>query len=327
MKKLFIRIILFSVLVIGLLALIVAGPYPRKFGYNYLGGDYIKSAWNYQRIFEDTTGIDIAFMGTSHTLNGIIDSVLDMQIDTTCNKPLDVVNLGLKDIGSNLHYVLARDLLVNKKPRLLVMEVREIESHHGHKYFSYLATAGDILTPPLLVNVNLISDIKNGVYSRAEYLRQLTGLEKSTEHIQLHPSRYGFEPNTEMADSGKFDKIVTSRNERFVYHMPPILQTIGFHYSKTYIKRIACLAKDNNCKLVFLYLPYYGVPLDKPMLYDFYSQYGEVWIPAEINKSRNLFINPTHLSHEGAEKLTQWINEHLAAALCSAESLPNLENQ
>lgn len=326
MNHFLLRNLLFSLFVIALLVAIIAGPYNRKFGYTYLGGDYIKSAWNYQRIFQDTTRIDVAFIGTSRTLNGIVDSLVALRLESICPVEVEAVNLGLKDIGSNLHYVVARDLFEHKKPRLLVMEVREIESNHGHKYFAYLAQAKDILSAPWIINVNLVSDLKNAVYSRAEFINRAAGLSFGAPEPLVHHSDYGFEENFETVDSAKFDRIIKERNSRIVYRLPEILQNIGFRYSKTYLKKIADLASANNCQIVFLYLPYHGAPVEKPMVWDFYRQYGPVWLTDEVFDDRELFVNPTHLGYQGATRLTQLVADSLARQLCPTTQALNIHN-
>lgn len=326
MNRFLFRILLFSLFFMALLVIIITGPYDRKFGYTYLGGDYIKSAWNYQRIFEDTNRIDVAFIGTSRTLNGIVDSLVAEHLNSICTAKVNAVNLGLKDIGSNLHYVVTKDLFEQKKPKLLVMEVREIESNHGHKYFSYIAQSNDILMAPWVINVNLISDIKNAVYSRAEYIRLYTGLSSEVPENLVHSSVYGFEENFESVDSVKFDKIIKNRNSRIVYRLPEILQNIGFRYSKIYLKKIVELANDHNCQVVFLYLPYHGAPVDKPMVSDFYQQFGPIWMTNEIFDQRELFVNPTHLGYAGAARLTQLVADSLARQLCPTTQALTVHN-
>ncbi len=66
------------------------------------------------------------------------------------------------------------------------------------------------------------------------------------------------------------------------------------------------LAAQNNCKVLFLYLPESGSHLKYPLLNEYYSQLAEVvYIPDSITGNRNFWKDATHFNDSGAKQVSE----------------------
>lgn len=314
MKRFLKKLFLFLLLIIVLVSVIILWPIDKKKQYTYLGGDFIKSAWNYQRIFKDSRNIDIAFIGTSHTLNGVLDSIIEYNVNNRLNTNLNVANIAQKDIGRNMQYAVIKDLFKNKKPELIIIEALEIESYHGHKFFSYMADGEDVLFQPILFNFDYLPNIIKSIQQRSTLFKRSLSLpgafNKNEESPPFH-TRYGFEQNLLVVSENEFDGIIKKRNKRFIYDLNNFWLKLGFNYSLSYVDKILELAKENHSDVIFLYLPYYGVKVDNPMAQEYYMSKSKVWRPDSILDNRSNFINPTHFNRQGAYYLSEWLSDKL----------------
>jgi hypothetical protein len=120
---------------------------------------WARLGWMYERIHFDPTPIDIAFIGTSHSMNGIDGGAVRAALAEAGGGCRDVVNFGFPSYGRNLHWLIARELLENRKVGTLVLEVFENESRKAHPFFGNIADVPDILQAPALINLNYLSDI------------------------------------------------------------------------------------------------------------------------------------------------------------------------
>ena len=128
------------------------------------GSRYARLGWIYERIHFDPTPIDVAFIGTSHTMNGIDAGAVAEAITQVSNgsssgsHAVHVTNLAIPEYGRNLHWLIARELLENRKVGMLVLEIFETETRKPHPLFVYPAEVSDVLDAPLFVNLNYFHD-------------------------------------------------------------------------------------------------------------------------------------------------------------------------
>lgn len=81
-----------------------------------------------QQIFNESEPIDIAFVGSSHILHGIDTPHVQAQLSEHLGRPAVVRTLGWGGAGFDVLYFIARDLLEQRKVRLLVF----YDEYHGH---------------------------------------------------------------------------------------------------------------------------------------------------------------------------------------------------
>jgi hypothetical protein len=126
---------------------------------------YARLGWIYERIHFDPTPIDIAFIGTSHTMNGIDAAAVSESLTQATSgsgsavRQIHVTNLAIPSYGRNLHWLIARELLENRRVGVLVLEIFENETRKAHPLFVYPAELSDVLNAPLFVDFNYFHDI------------------------------------------------------------------------------------------------------------------------------------------------------------------------
>lgn len=169
--KRFLKHIFFFIIpfIVGIL-LVFMTPYSKEFAYGFRNNMDCNTSWIYYRLYDNPTPIDVAFIGTSHTGCGINDSLIENSLKNEYQVEKNISNLAYCTNGRNIQYPLLQDLLINKKPELIIIEVTENESTNSHQDFPYLADVDEILEPRL--SLSYITDIWEALTSRFMYLRQ-----------------------------------------------------------------------------------------------------------------------------------------------------------
>jgi hypothetical protein len=286
------------------------------------------SYWIYERIHFDPTPIDIAFIGTSRTGLSVHTRRLEQDLAARGIHAKAVNFYGVRN-GVNMQYVIAKELLSNRKIKLLVLEMTENEERKPHEFFFMYADPMDILNAPLLINMNYLADVAR-LPGRQLDLALQTELQKwGLRHPDFVPPPYEG-PNLDHAE------FVQTLDKDVVYHrtightkaemealrsqwvrgvtgrvLPRPFGDLEFRFPRYYENEILDLARAHGTKVVFLYLPQYGGPQDPPP-YALYANRAEMINPwAEIQDYR-LWIDVTHLNWDGAKRLTDYLADVLA---------------
>ncbi|MBK7147802.1 MAG: hypothetical protein IPH78_03030 [Bacteroidetes bacterium] len=291
-------------------------PVDRYYAYTFLdkGGCPGRSTWLYQQLFEDTTPIDIAFMGTSHTMNAVNDSLIATKLRENAGLSYRCLNLAYCDFGRNMDFVLVKDLLAHHKPKILFLEIRENEAQVGHKQFAWLAKGQDVLSAPIYFNRSFFPDLYKALMMRLQYLReQFTHEDEARENNKL-VAEFGYNPSKGLAN----EQDLKNESQKAAGKSPQPTDDNPLNYAPMeYVAKIAAMCKDQNVTLVLHYLPQYGYSNGSLWLGNNYSSYS-----SEIFKMKQEFYelpanwyDAGHLNHEGA---TQFSNE-LAVYIASRE--------
>lgn len=312
MKKFLLKLSLLGLPIICLLLALLFAPVDKKFAYHYLEGDFSKAAWIYKSIFTKEAPLDVVFIGTSHTLNGVNDSLIQMKLNQQLDKTIKVSNLSLNHPGANAHYAIVKDLLKKKKPKMLILEVREVEARFSHFAFPIIADKEDVLLPELFPNVFLFRDYMYRIQSRYSYYKHQ--LVPRQENItEWNQRSFGYLPNSNSISAEELEKHLQAKLNSPLFYLGEDFRDIEFGMGKKYMQKIHLLAKENNVELVFLYLPFFGAPVERPVEYDFYSQMGEIWSPpSEILDAPEHWSDLYHVNDVAATKLAAWITDKLA---------------
>lgn len=284
---------------------IFAIPVDREYAYNYIakGGCQARPPWIYKQLFEDSSNIDIAFIGTSHTMGGVDDSFLQAAIDTALHANYVCRNISFCGFGRNFDYLIAKDLLQQKKPKMIVLEVRENESHAGHLSFPYLATGADLITAPKF-NQSFIADIYKAFLFRLQYLRELITHEDEKRRMEMIDLQFGFNGLANAANSNDLDaalaRTIAKEKNKFA-RAETVLEAAPMHY----VDSISKLAQQNNVQLVLLYLPAYNRVVNDSDIRTKYEKYGIVLIPdSSIFMDKNNWADNEHLNTNAVQKLS-----------------------
>ena len=294
----------------------------------------VKAGWIYERIHFDPTPIDVVFIGTSHTVFGIDSEMVERVCREAGGKRCASVNFGLQHLGRNVHWVLAREVLQTRKPRLLVVEVQETEFRALHPAFPYLADASDLVSAPLVINTSFFPDL-----ARLP-LRQIT-LFSQSRAPSLFGVREDFVPalyrgphwDDTFAEMGSSEHpIVNSRPrtgvisvaelERERVHLestndanlrlPEQLRPLEYRANLFYLEKLLNLAREKGIEIRLLYMPTYHGP-QTPAFAFFYDKFTSIWrIPREIVDRHELWQDIGHLNHAGAVALSEWLGAEIA---------------
>jgi len=314
MKKLYRNIILFLLpLFVGIVLLFLV-PLNKNFSYHFVHGECEnKASWIYERIFEDEKNIDIAFIGASHTACAIMDEYLEKELFNLNGKNTKVANLGYCRGGRDIQYVMLKDLFRHKNPKILVLEVMEDEPKKSHPVFPYLAESLDLWGSFVFFNQRFVANIWNGIAVRFEQLKSHLFGDRSLVEFQS-TNNYGYRPSEQIASPDILNQNEIAWKNRLSKTKPKILRNIELNYSKHYIEKIAELAHQNHCEVLFLYLPESGSEMKTPLLKNFYKDLGELIIlPDSISSNHSNWKDATHFNDSGATRASDFIANKLSA--------------
>ncbi len=300
-----------------------------------LESDYtLPLKWMYERIHDDPTAIDIAFIGTSHTQSGVNSALVESSL-REAGDGAHVVNFALPFLGRDLEYLIARELIGTRNLRELVIELQESEPKDPHPSFQRLADLGDIVAAPMLLNTRLFETLINLPQRQMSlFLRslfpQLFGLA-----ARFDPSRYagphwddsyamhtrqGFDnPRTAVHPAAFFDPYVlnlqraAAEDQALARRLAvlPFRHNLLYRYNWRYLDAIIALARDHRVKLVFLYLPSFRGPDAPAELADLVPS-GPVLAPRQALEDVSLWQNVGHFNAAGAEQVSRWLGRRLA---------------
>ena len=256
--------------------------------------------WIYDRISYNKKNVDIAFLGSSHTLNGINDKLISERLKTK-----EAVNFGYCRFGRNLSYVLLKEIYEHKKINQLILEVTENEEQYSHPVFPFIASSKDILFPNPFFNRDLIADIWSHFAFKVEMLQETCY--NKIPNTPFSTSDFGILIATDTASV-----TLLNATKSFENNKSKLEQDFRANFARVYLKKISDFCKENNIQLTFLYIPSYANRLAKPIEYQTYSKYGKVLIPPRriLNKQANWY-DENHLNQSGADELSVWICEQI----------------
>jgi hypothetical protein len=324
-----------SILVILGVALLAAvascflpdSPYER---WQLLDGTiHSRARWIYERIHFDPTPIDVAFVGPSRTGHGVDAPRLGAALAAE-GLPHNVVNFSLPETGRNINYAIVEEMLTEKRPKLLVLGVIEKPSRFGHPAFKYIARPGLIENPGYFGNISYFGDIIYLPFRQirlfaADVLPALGGQTKNfdperyagssidtTGNIILPGGRIknGVEPATPAELQSGVHKL------RAGTHLPilPRYPDIEFGDERYYVRKICDLARRKGVPVAFLFIPYYSGPSTIQEL-PLYQHYGPVWNAGYLASHAEWYADYAHLTHNGADHLTDWLVAPVSAML------------
>ena len=298
MKKLVLNLIIFILPVVVIISIIQVD---KRLNYLGLKDDCANHGiWIHDRITSNNKKIDIAFIGSSHTINGINDKLISERLKTK-----EAVNFGYCRFGRNLSYVLLKEIYERKKIKQLILEVTENEDQYSHPIFPFIASSKDVIFPNPFFNRDLIADIWSHFVFKVEMLQETCY--NKTPNTPFSTSDFGMLNATDTASV-----TILNATKSLVNNKSKFEQDFRANYARVYLKKISDFCKENKIKLTFLYLPSYAERLAKPVEYQTYRKYGKVLIPPNriLNKQANWF-DENHLNLTGANELSIWVSDQI----------------
>lgn len=318
MAKLLRNIALFSLPIWALLVWMLLHEPTPAYRYRMVQKDCRTGSWIYRRLFESPDPIDIAFVGSSKTMCDVNDALLEERLTAATGKQLRIANLGVCRVGENLHYLITRDLFVQKRPQYLIYEVSTDLATQSHFHFPYVATASDVISAPILLNDDYLEDLTTLLWNRLVHHREQTlGITRSFEDFLTDSLHSFMVVGADMvADSNEMARLKGLRQQSLTEALPSgiagWIYALRARHPKYYLRAVQTLCAASGTKLVFLYLPSYGAPAKRPQEFAFLETMGTLWVPPDsIVGDPRLHFDHTHLNMAGATKLSDWLTRQL----------------
>lgn len=305
MKQFVKKIIIFCIPFLLMATILFIIPFNKQFGYLYIKGScFNRGAFIYDRVFENNNPVDVAFIGTSHTLNAINDSLLETTFPNT-----NFSNIAYCWQGINMEYVLLKDVITQKHPDKIVFEVREREEQISHKMFPYIADNNDIWQQPFLSNPSCFGNVLTALATRVE-------MQTKQKHVILNNNvtnkKFGFEARGEFASISDLEKSKQVQFNNYNNSTGKLMNDTLSGYTLFYFEKMMQLCTQYNVQIYFIYLPNYGGVLAESINISSYKKYGTVLLPPDsIMNNKNNWANTSHLNSKGAQLLTTWLADNL----------------
>lgn len=312
MKRILLKIALFfSLLILPFLVMIVA-PYSEKFAFHYIEKDcYNHGAWIYDRIVQNPTPADVAFIGSSH----ILHAIQEKKIEELSGTGSHMVNLGYCRYGRNLEYVVLSLLLKHKSPKLVVIEVHEEEEKDSHDIFPYLASTRDLFLSPTLFNRDYFSDLFYGMSARLEQFKSCCIFRK--DYGEPGTERYGYASSDRTSTEEELKENETEWTKRLSRNEDKTIEKLQAKYPLAYLNKTIRLLNEKKIPFLFIYLPEYGSALKSPKYAAYYQNKAPLLIPPQhiLNDASN-WMDAGHFNDKGSGLLSEWMAEQLKSELC-----------
>lgn len=312
MKKTLLKIALYFGILLTPVCLLVLFPYPKEFAYHFIENDcYNHGAWIYDRIVKNETPVDIAFIGSSHTIHAFQEKKMEEILGTGVH----ITNFGYCRYGRNLQYSILKLLLEHKNPQIIVIEVNEDEEKNSHDIFPYIAETRDLLLTPTIVNRDYFADLFHAASARIDWFKTSFIFGGKQYITDQNTHGYGDSQRTVLPEEWTDNQQAWTR--RFARRLSPNIESIQLKYPLAYMEKMIEIIQKKKIPVVFVYLPESGSKLAVPMRASYYQSKGQLMIPPlnDFNDQK-LWMDASHLNDYGSEILSRWMAEKIKAEFC-----------
>lgn len=277
------RFVLLTLLGIGIgLAVLVALPHDRYWRFQeHQLADTRKADWIYERLHFDDTPVDIALVGTSRMAGGISGPQIERAYCAITGRRVHVANIAMPQFGRNMDYLLVKELLATKFPSVILLQAAEVEGRRPHPAFLTLADGRDILTAPILINLDW-PDTISALPGRQLYMALKTLLGRPRLRADFDPEAYigphmdrtagitltdgTFQPRDVVHGAETLDRAARQRRWGLsrTYLLPGPLRFLEYRLSRVYLERIYRMAGAAGAEIGFAYMPGYSFVRDLP---------------------------------------------------------------
>jgi hypothetical protein len=242
---------------------------------------------------------------------GINDSIVQKVLDDQ-GRHLRVSNVSFCRAGRDMDYAIFKDLMSHKKPKWLVLEVKQDEPELSHPDFGYVADIGDVLNPTLMINQSYFGDLTGAFTVRLNYIRDI--LFQNVYNTPYDAPHLAFLRENIVADRSVLHSDARFRWNRYFSHTRPEWgDRIMTRYPKSYVQKIIDMAKSNNVKVVMLYIPVFGYPYHKPKELNYYKQVADVILmPENFFDNEKHWMDSEHLNKSAASILSDSVGHYIA---------------
>ena len=312
------------------LSMSVTVPHDRYYRWqSYDNGTTRKADWIYERLHFDETPVDVALIGTSRMGGGLSGEEIEAAFCALTGRRIYVANLSVPETGRNMHFIIAREAMRAKKPKLTIVELNEVETRKPHNGFVFLADARDVLQAPLFINLNFAGDM---LRLPGRQLQLFVASAADTPPLRSEFDR-GAYAGPHLDRTRELDMIDGRRISRFVrveeaaldkaaaersaaessLRLPHQLHFLEHPFSRLYLKRIEALATDTGGDVAYAYLPAWRAPeFPVALNTDLELKRPVIDLGGEIANDAALWLDATHVNGWGAAELSARFAQALA---------------
>jgi hypothetical protein len=288
--------------------------------------EYRNLRWIYERTHFDARPIDIAVLGSSRIATGVDARQLEASL-RAAGLPLDVENFGIPFNGRNLDLEIARGLLANKQPQLLIIGVPERPSQHTHVTFKYVASSRHVLESLGYGNIDYLSDL---IYLPYRHLRTLwlgafpmpvdpADREDGAIHaygdsvLKLEAGGH-WQVSYPQRGLGELESgAKRSLMQRSDNPLSKVAWVANLSEERRNVVAITALARAHNTRVVFLFLPQFES--DRTISERaFYESQGALLDAGFVSTRPDLYSSWGHLNARGARTVNAWLLRELLGA-------------
>lgn len=289
-----------------------------------------KADWIYERLHFDPTPVDVALIGTSRIAGGLSGPQIERAFCDRTGRRVHVANLAIPEAGRNMDYLLVKELLRTKAPALIVLQLTESESRLPHPGFLTLADARDILTAPLLINLDW-PDTITALPGRQLSMAIATWRGRPAVRESFDPAAYrgphmdrtvaiersdGSLVRRDIRRSREDMERASARRLRWrspTYFLPGPLRPLEYRFSRVYLGRVEAMAAAAGADLLYAAMPGYGFPPGLPdHIAALAGDHPVVPLTADLVDDHRFWVDVNHVNTDGARRISARLAEHLA---------------
>ncbi len=309
MGKFLFKIFLFIIPVGILFVIIFFVKTERYFAYHYTKGDCDgRGLFFYNKIYKEKNSIDYIFIGSSKTMNGINDSMMQRIINTKITTPINIYNAGYCRYGRNLNFIFLKEFLKNHSIKKVFFEVLPDEATNSHPMFPFIATSDEIISSANGFNPSIFSDTYNHFLMNLKYERCKFNLDYC-DSIPVQQCKFGYNNIPQIADSKSLAKFIEIKTIEWNHYNSTIDKTApDYKFSNYYLNEIKTICEKNNIELNFIYLSSYGNIIKTPAWKEEYEKMGKLIIaPDSIFLRKMYWKDNSHFNSYGADAFSKFL--------------------
>jgi hypothetical protein len=316
MKRIILKIVLFCLPFVVAIVVLFSIPVEKDFAYHFIKGNcYDHGSWVYDRVFKNETSIDVAFIGSSRTLHAVNEVEIEKLVNDSVRPSLNIANLGYCEPGRDFQYAVLKDLLKQKQPKLVVIEVTEDEQRSAHPSFPYIADITDLLASPML-NEFYLKNLFKALSMRWEFVKYHYLFNNTIYTTDL--AKYGYAKSERIVTDEELDKNLNYWNRRMKRDHSSFFGKHADSYPLSYLEKSIALLNEKGVDYCFLFIPTVNGMVDHPIFQSYYEKQAKVYF---LNRSLvsgvGYWMDATHLNDKGstgvAIDLVQLINNELCS--------------
>jgi hypothetical protein len=304
-------------------------PYER---FQLLEGTiYARARWAYERMHFDPKPIDVLIVGSSKAMLGLRSAEIERQL-AAAGKPAAVVNLAMEGDGRNVQWLLVREALKTKQPKVIVLAINDQPHPWGHDSFHLIASSEDIW-----------QEAFHGLHDTKKDLMYLPFRQMRLSAAMLFPGPFGLQPRFDPVRYAAIPDEFPERHQnaagewidvrgtkpreellaaaeahdyRFDRHskLPAAVRAITDADDRVYTDMIAKAAAARGVKLLFVYQP--GFNRTEPIVNRaYYQSLGAIQDSRDLYDKDTLFFDWVHLNTAGARIMSDRVADAVVKLL------------